>query len=158
MVQMEKTGRAALCKGLNMGDAVNLGAFRAAILIALPVAGFVPFLTFYPVTENVPNPIIAVFSPLLSPSSIEVMIDLSARIATAFSKFVALTILLMRSVLTSPPSSLFSGLVHRLILILRVLAEGDCDRTALVLAARVCRYCIVHGPAARSADRVHRNP
>ena len=43
--------------------AENLGTFFAAILISLPVRGFLPFLAFREATENVPNPIRVTLPP-----------------------------------------------------------------------------------------------
>jgi hypothetical protein len=62
----------------NAAPAENLGTFFAAILISLPVWGFLPFLAFREATENVPNPIRVTFFMILA-------LDLSPHIRYSIS-------------------------------------------------------------------------
>jgi hypothetical protein len=47
----------------NAAPAENLGTFFAAILISLPVCGFLPFLAFLSEARNVPKPIRVALPP-----------------------------------------------------------------------------------------------
>jgi hypothetical protein len=48
--------------------AIKPGIFRADMVIASPVRGFLPFLDARDLTTNVPNPVMTTFSPLFSVS------------------------------------------------------------------------------------------
>src|SRR5271157_2714566 len=75
--------------------ALNFGAFLAAIFISLPVCGFLPFLAFLCVTENVPKPTRITLSPFFraffTPSTNE-SIALPAAALVTFASFAILSI------------------------------------------------------------------
>jgi hypothetical protein len=69
--------------------AENLGTFLAAILIYLPVRGFLPVLAFLEATENVPNPIRATLPPSFIACAMEPVITASAFAAAALETLIS---------------------------------------------------------------------
>src|SRR5690606_10865590 len=78
-----------LAAAFNAAPAENLGTFFAAILISLPVWGFLPFLAFLSETENVPNPMRVTLPPFRMASVIEPVTTARAFAAAALDTLVS---------------------------------------------------------------------
>src|SRR5208283_3350974 len=86
--------------------AENLGTFFAAILISLPVWGFLPFLAFLSATENVPNPIRATLPPFCSACAMAPVTTASAFAAAALEILISSATFAMISALVIFTTSL----------------------------------------------------
>src|SRR5271157_668687 len=83
--------------------AENFGAFLAAIFISLPVCGFLPFLAFLCVTENVPKPISVTLSPFFKAFFTPSTNESSALPAAALVTFASFAILSTNSIFVIHP-------------------------------------------------------
>jgi hypothetical protein len=98
---------------LNLAPALNLATFLAAIFMAFPVWGFLPFQAFRFATEKLPNPGTISRSPFFKALAIPSKTPFTALPAAAFVTFASFATFATNSSFVMPlPSLLFKLLTE----------------------------------------------